>query len=158
MCDCRGLLEDNQTPCEGCRYWRRDSRITDGRACGDNIGKKAKRTQAALCSVCWDARAPPPSQTTASSDASGRSTPVQSQMMQTPPAPQAATTARMEAIMERMEEILVRMESIMGLMVSQQQAASGLQPPPGITTACAPPAPPGASNVARRSSSHLQQQ
>ena len=157
MCDCKGLLDDNQTPCEGCKYWRKDSRITDGRACGVTICKKAKRGDFKLCKECWDARAPPQSETGAPSSprssVSGRSTPVQTPMLQTPPRPQAPTDARMEAIMERMESMLGRMEGIMGLMVSQTQsagfgAASQLQPPPGITTACAPPAPPGASHVA----------
>ena len=157
MCDCRGLLDDNQTPCEGCKYWRRDSRITDGRACGVTICKKAKRGDFKLCKECWDARAPPQSETGAPSSprssVSGRSTPVQTPMMQTPPAPQAPTDARMEFVMGRMEEMLARMESIMGLMLSQQQssvfgAAGPPLPPPGIATACASPAPPGASNVA----------
>ena len=162
MCDCKGLLDDNQTSCSGCEYWRLQLRQPEGTVCEGAIGKIAKRAGVKLCSGCWTARAPPPSQTgppsSPRSSVSGRSTPVQTPMMQTPPAPQAATDARMEAIMERMEEMLARMESIMGLMVSQQQAASQLQPPPGITTACAPPAPPGASNVARCSSSHLQRQ
>ena len=57
MCDCKGLLDDNQTLCDGCKYWRRDCRITDGRACGVTIGRKAKRADTKLCANCWDARA-----------------------------------------------------------------------------------------------------
>ena len=169
MCDCRGLLDDDQTKCSGCEYWREHYRMQDGSVCGVVTGKIAKRAGSKLCSNCWTARAPPQPQTrppsSPRSSVSGRSTPVQTPMMQTPPAPQAPTDARMEFVMGRMEEVLARMESIMGLMLSQQQssvfgAAGQLQPPPGITTACAPPAPPGASNVAAqgRQWQHRQEQ
>ena len=169
MCDCRGLLDDDQTKCSGCEDWREHYRMQDGSVCGVVIGKIAKRAGSKLCSNCWTARAPPQPQTrppsSPRSSVSGRSTPVQTPMMQTPPAPQAPTDARMEFVMGRMEEVLARMESIMGLMLSQQQssvfgAAGQLQPPPGIPTACAPPAPPGASNVAAqgRQWQHRQEQ
>ena len=161
MCDCRGLLDDDQTKCSGCEDWREHYRMQDGSVCGVVTGKIAKRAGSKLCSNCWTARAPPQPQTrppsSPRSSVSGRSTPVQTPMMQTPPAPQAATEARMDFVMGRMEEMLARMESIMGLMLSQQQssvfgAAGPPLPPPGIATACAPPAPPSASNVAASAS------
>ena len=120
--------------CEGCRAWREKYHYAMGVRCGENIARTAKRAEKALCSYCWEARAehhtPRSEQPSAHS---GRSTPVQNALLQSPPPP-----PQLHDICARMEVMLGRMEGVLGLLVSQSQAANAPPPPPGIAAHAAP--------------------
>ena len=159
MCECPGFIGASmENICEGCRAWREKYHYAMGVRCGENIARTAKRAEKALCSYCWEARAehhtPRSEQPSAHS---GRSTPVQNAQLQSPPPP-----PQLHDICARMEAMLGRMEGVLGLLVSQSQAAALAPPapPPGIAaqpmqvdmgappTATAPPtagAPPTAT-------------
>ena len=139
MCECLGTKQ-NGVPCVGCESWREKYHHPVGQKCGENIAKTARRAGAALCAYCWEGRAPgepvplanggmgsPRSQASAHS---GRSTPVQNPQLNAPPPP-----PQLHDICARMEAMLARMEGVLGLLVSQSQAAA--------MAANAPPPPPG---------------
>ena len=132
--------------CDGCAHWREKYRVSVGQPCTDNISKTARRTEKMLCHQCWLAHVPGPPLSPHSSR-SGRSTPVLSPQVHTPPPPPGIAD-----ICARMEAMLGRIEGILGLLVMQSQAAergaAGLPLPLGFTPASALPAPPGASAVA----------
>ena len=149
MCECPGYVgvaAAMENRCDGCGPWRQKYRVPNGQPCTENISKTARRTGAMLCHGCWEAHVPrPPS--SARSSRSGRSTPVLSSQLHTPPPPPGIAD-----VCARMEVMLGRMEGILGLLVMQSQAAergaAGPPLPPGLTPALALPAPPGASAVA----------
>jgi len=148
MCECLGTKQ-NGVPCVGCESWREKYHHPVGQKCGENIAKTARRAGAALCAYCWEGRAPgepvplanggmgsPRSQASAHS---GRSTPVQNPQLNAPPPP-----PQLHDICARMEAMLARMEGVLGLMVSQSQAAAmaanAPPPPPGIAVQRSPQA------------------
>ena len=137
MCECPGFIGASmENICEGCRAWREKYHYAMGVRCGENISKTAKRAEKTLCSYCWEARAehhtPRSDQPSAHS---GRSTPVQNALLQSPPPP-----PQLHDICARMEVMLGRMEGVLGLLVSQSQAAALAPPgpPPGIEAVGAP--------------------
>ena len=127
MCECLGYIgASTENRCEGCREWRQKYRVEIGRPCNENISKTARKTGTQVCAYCWQARAgeyswqarageySPRSQASAHS---GRSTPVQTSQLHTPPPPP------WDHVCARMEVMLGRMEGVLGLLVSQTQAA-----------------------------------